>query len=67
MAVVSQRFREMLLTNPAKALEKGYDSERVDLTPIERQLVLSIKATTIEDFAQQLIQLVEESDAQQSE
>lgn len=71
-AVVSERFRHMLLSNPAKAMRSGYGNERFDLTAAERQLVLSIvaklpsgKARTVQAFAQRLIdQLAEETDEQ---
>lgn len=55
-AVVNQRFRQTLLTNPANAL-KGYGRETFNFTPTERELILSIRATTLEEFAGQVHQL----------
>jgi len=63
-AVVNQRFRQRLLTNPAKALE-GYGNEKFEFTPIEREMILSIRVTTLEEFADQVQQLV--SKTQESE
>ena len=56
-AVVNQRFRKILLTNPANALQ-GYGHERFGFTPTERELILSIRAMTLEEFADQAQQLV---------
>jgi len=63
-AVTNRRFRQTLLTNPAQAL-RGYGSEKFDFTLTERELILSIRATTLEEFADQVHQLV--SKAQESE
>lgn len=59
-AVVSQRFRRRLLTNPANAL-RGYEGERFDFTFSERKLILSIRATTLEEFADQVQKLVSQA------
>lgn len=53
-ATVSKEFRQKLLSNAAQALADGYSNQRFRLNPIERALVLSIRAETIEDFARQL-------------
>lgn len=53
-ATVSKDFRQKLLSNAALALADGYIDETFKLNPAERALVLSIRAKTIEDFAQQL-------------
>lgn len=63
-AVVNRRFCQLLLTNPAKALH-GYGSERFDFTLSERELILSIHATTLEEFADQAYQLVRSESATQ--
>ena len=55
-AVVNQSFCQALLTNPANALT-GYGVERFDFTLTERELILSIHATTLEEFADQVLQL----------
>jgi len=53
-ATVNGRFRETLLHNPAKALASGYCDHTFALTPEERELVLSIQAYRLEDFAAQI-------------
>jgi hypothetical protein len=53
-AVVNQRFRELLLTNPAKAIAKGFNGEVFYLASEEQDLVLSIRASSLADFAMQL-------------
>ena len=54
-ATIGARFRELLLTNPAAALDAGYEGESFHLTPKERELVLSIRASSLQDFATQLV------------
>lgn len=53
-AVVNQKFCNLLLTNPATALATGYGGESFYLTTDEQELILSIHATTLADFATQL-------------
>jgi hypothetical protein len=55
-AVVDQEFRDLLLTDPARALAAGYKDEVFNLSPEEEALVLSIQATSLADFAMQLAQ-----------
>ena len=55
-AVVNQKFRDLLLSNPAAAMSRGYLGEKFSLDSDERELVLSIQATSLTDFAQQLLQ-----------
>jgi hypothetical protein len=55
-AVVNQKFRDLLLSNPAAAMSKGYLGEKFSLDSDEIELVLSIQATDLTDFAQQLLQ-----------
>jgi hypothetical protein len=54
-AVVDSSFRELLLANPAYALETGYYGQFFRLSDEERQLVVSIQATSLSDFASQLV------------
>ena len=56
-AVISQGFRKTLLTNPALAMQ-GYGNERFGFTPTEREMILKIRASTLEEFANQAQQLV---------
>jgi hypothetical protein len=53
-AVVNQRFCRLLLSNPATALATGYNGESFRLAKEEKDLVLSIQAKTLEDFARQI-------------
>lgn len=53
-AVVNRGFCKLLLTNPASALEKGYNGESFRLGREEHDLVLSIHAKSLADFARQL-------------
>lgn len=65
MAVVSSYVRQMLLTKPAKALdmlEAGYHGYKFCFTPEERQLILSIEADTLQEFAIELLVKLKEED-----
>ncbi len=53
-AVVSSEFCTLLLTNPASALTAGYNGESFRLTTEDQELVVSIQATSLPDFALQL-------------
>ncbi len=53
-AVVSEKFCELLLANPASALVAGYSGESFLLETADLELVLSIRATDLSDFALQL-------------
>jgi hypothetical protein len=54
-AVVSPDFCQRLLTNAAEALEAGYDGTTFSLFPAEKALVLSARASTLADFARQVV------------
>jgi hypothetical protein len=53
-AIVNQSFCNLLLTNPASALAKGYNGEAFRLEHEEKDRVLSIRARSLADFALQL-------------
>lgn len=53
-ATVNNGFRETLLHNPAQAISTGYFDHTFSLTPEERDLVISIQAQKLEDFAAQV-------------
>jgi hypothetical protein len=53
-AVVNQRFCNLLLADPALALATGYSGETFRLPIEEQELILSIRATSLVDFAAQL-------------
>lgn len=55
-AVVSRRFRQLLLADPLAALRSGYNGTDFRLTLDEINLVQSIHATTLPDFAAQLLE-----------
>ena len=54
-AVVSEQFRQRLLQNPGQALTLGYRDEKFNLPKEERARVVSIRASSLSDFAQQLL------------
>jgi hypothetical protein len=54
-AVVNDRFQKLLLDHPERALQEGYQGEIFFLTQDEYDLVLSIRASTLKDFAIQLV------------
>ncbi|RIK40829.1 MAG: hypothetical protein DCC55_13820 [Chloroflexi bacterium] len=54
-AVVSRRFRNLLLTDPQAALHAGYNDESFSLSESERDAVLAIQAANLRDFATQLV------------
>ena len=54
-AVVSQRFCDLLLSDPETALRIGYNGTgSFQLAPEDWELVVSIRATSLADFAAQL-------------
>jgi hypothetical protein len=54
-AVVSRRFRNLLLTDPQAALHSGYQGESFQLSENERNAVLAIHAGDLREFAAQLL------------
>ena len=55
-AVINIQFRQLLLTNPGKAIESGYGGEVFSLAREEKRRVAEIRATSLADFASQLSQ-----------
>ena len=53
-AVINTRFRQMLLSNPAGAVARGFGGEAFHLGIETRRYLASIQATSLEDFALQL-------------
>jgi hypothetical protein len=53
-AVISSQFRQVLLSNPTKALTSGYGGEKFNLPREHQKRVASIRANTLADFASQL-------------
>ncbi|MBE0698095.1 MAG: hypothetical protein IH586_14335 [Anaerolineaceae bacterium] len=62
-AVINLQFRQLLLANPGKAIEKGYGGETFSLAREEKKRVAAIRATSLADFASQLSQVLEHSQA----
>ena len=50
-AVVNRGFCSLLLTNPEKAISSGYNGESFRLDGREKELILSIQASSLADFA----------------
>ena len=53
-AVVNREFCDLLLADPAMAMTVGYNGEAFDVAAEEQELILSIRATSLADFASQL-------------
>ncbi|MFB0545407.1 MAG: hypothetical protein ACETWB_00715 [Anaerolineae bacterium] len=53
-AVVSSRFRQTLLENPAQAIAVGYHGYTFQLTAEEIEVVSNIQARDFSEFAEQL-------------
>lgn len=60
-AVINMQFRQLLLSNPGKAIESGYGGETFSLAREEKKRVASIRATSLADFASQLSQVLDHS------
>lgn len=55
-AVINERFRNLLLSDPDSALRSGYCGETFHFSPEEYQRVISIQASSLPEFAQQLME-----------
>lgn len=53
-AVVNERFRKLLLSNPSLALKSGYGGEAFNLESEESERISAIKATSLAEFARQM-------------
>ncbi len=53
-AIVSSQFRQLLLTNPEKALLMGFGGETFQLAQDERKRLSSIQANSLAEFANQM-------------
>jgi hypothetical protein len=53
-AVVSDQFRETLLSKPEEALANGYLGQTFTLTDREKTLIKTIRANTLTDLAQKV-------------
>jgi hypothetical protein len=50
-ALVDQSFCSRLLSEPASAIENGYNGEKFSLSSLETEFVFSVKANSLTDFA----------------
>jgi len=53
-AVVNEKFRNLLLSNPGMAIRAGYGGEAFHLAEKDSELISMIRATTLADFATQM-------------
>jgi hypothetical protein len=53
-AVVNRQFCQLLLHQPETALQQGYLGDAFDLTPEEQALIVSIRAKSLPELAQQV-------------
>lgn len=53
-AVVNRQFCQLLLNQPETALQQGYLGNSFDLTREEQALIVSIRANSLPDLAQQV-------------
>ena len=53
-AVINREFCNLLLADPAVAMATGYNGQPFRLDTDEENLILSIRATSLADFAKQL-------------
>ncbi len=60
-ALISRRFRDLLLANPIKSIEDGYCGEKFSFTREEKQRIKHIHASSLADLSNQLLQAVEYS------
>lgn len=58
-AVISRRFLSTLLTNPIQSIEDGYCGEKFAFTHAEKQQIRLIRANSLAEFSNQLMQAVE--------
>ena len=56
-AVVSNRFRQMLLTNPRQAIASGYAGEAFHMDEGEIAWMASIRAENLAEFARQMTEV----------
>ena len=55
-AIVSDQFREALLSEPETALAGGYLGQTFTLTDKERMIIKNVRAKNLTDFAQKVNQ-----------
>ena len=58
VAILNHQFRQLLLNHPETALQQGYLGDSFDLTREEQALIVSIRANSLTDLAQQVTKKV---------
>jgi hypothetical protein len=58
-AVVNRQFCQLLLSQPEAALRQGYQGNSFELTREEQALIVSIRANSLPDLAQQVTAVLE--------
>jgi hypothetical protein len=53
-AVVSSQFCNLLLTDPARAIEEGFAGERFNLSDDEQDFIFALYAPSLKEFASRL-------------
>ena len=53
-AVISERFRKLLLANPGQAIKSGFNGEAFHLAAEESRRISAIRAGSLADFAHQM-------------
>lgn len=53
-AVINSGFRNLLLANPRRAIQAGFAEEQFALSAQAEELLASIQAPSLKEFAQQL-------------
>ncbi|HNS07855.1 MAG TPA: hypothetical protein PKZ26_05985 [Anaerolineaceae bacterium] len=53
-AVVNEKFRRLLLTNPSMAIKKGFAGEAFHLGAEETRRISAIRVSTLAEFARQM-------------
>lgn len=57
-AVISRHFQSMLLADPVKSIEAGFCGEKFSFTRQEKEQIRQIRATTLAEFSNQLMQVL---------
>jgi hypothetical protein len=55
-AVINERFCNLLLNDPEKAINVGYSGETFDMNMEDKLFLSSIRANNLSDFALKLVQ-----------
>ncbi len=53
-AVINEKFRKLLLTNPGVAIKKGFGGEAFNLGSEDTRRISSIRVATLAEFARQM-------------